>query len=469
MATGWLYRLASVTGVTVLTAGSVAVANLSVVQRTAVAVPLVSRLQPTTLSNGALSVAIATTLLVVVGAFVPLFKPQPRRRLDMLTLAERRVVLAVTALAAIGYFDYTYRLPRTTLLLFGGFLAVSVPAWFVLIRGGPEETNRVVIVGDDPETIEAVLDSVEVPVIGYISPPPPRLPTDGPPPLSAPDGGQTVGATRLTDLECLGGLSRLDDVLMGYDVDTAVLAFSQPDRAEFFGTLDTCYEYGVTAKVHRTHADTVLTSDTGTDELVDVELEPWDWQDYVLKRVFDVAFAAGGLVVLSPLMALIAAAVKIDSEGPVLYQQERTAELGDRFVVYKFRTMVPEGVTTTPVDDAENDRITRVGRVLRATHLDELPQLWSILLGRMSVVGPRAAWVHEETHLEQTTDSWRKRWFVKPGLTGLAQINDASSTSPEEKLRHDVTYIRKQSFWLDLKIIARQLWMVFVDTVQFVR
>jgi lipopolysaccharide/colanic/teichoic acid biosynthesis glycosyltransferase len=85
------------------------------------------------------------------------------------------------------------------------------------------------------------------------------------------------------------------------------------------------------------------------------------------------------------------------------------------------------------------------------------------------VVGPRAAWVHEETHLEQTTDSWRKRWFVKPGLTGLAQINDASSTSPEEKLRHDVTYIRKQSFWFDLKIIARQLWMVFVDTVQFVR
>jgi lipopolysaccharide/colanic/teichoic acid biosynthesis glycosyltransferase len=81
----------------------------------------------------------------------------------------------------------------------------------------------------------------------------------------------------------------------------------------------------------------------------------------------------------------------------------------------------------------------------------------------MSVVGPRAAWVDEETVLERETESWRRRWFVKPGLTGLAQINGVSSTDPKEKLRYDVTYIRKQSFWYDLKIVVRQVWLVMTE------
>ena len=471
MATGWRYRLASAAGVVVLTTGAVAVANHPLVQHVLVSLPVLSRLPPTTLTNGALSLAITTTLFVVLGACLPLFKPQPRRRLDMLSVAEKRVVLAIVALAAIGYFDYTYRLPRTTLLLLCAILGISIPIWFAVIRGRPKEgAERAVIVGDDPETIEDVLDTLDVPVIGYISPPSPRAVSEqNLPPIGAPDGGHVIGRTRLSDLECLGGLSRLVEVLVTYDVDTAVLAFSQPDRAEFFGTLDTCYEYGVTAKVHRDHADTVLTSDTDTDDLVDVDLEPWDWQDYVLKRVFDVVFAAVGLVVLAPVMALVAIAIKLDSEGPVLYSQERTAELGDTFRIYKFRTMLPESDDATPVDDADNDRITRVGRTLRATHLDELPQLWSILSGQMSVVGPRAAWTDEELHLEQSTNSWRKRWFVRPGLTGLAQVNDATSTVPKEKLRYDLNYIRKQSFWFDLKILVRQLWMVGIDAVRFIR
>ena len=103
--------------------------------------------------------------------------------------------------------------------------------------------------------------------------------------------------------------------------------------------------------------------------------------------------------------------------------------------------------------------------MLRRTHLDEIPQLWSILVGEMSVVGPRAAWTEEEeTVLEREAEAWRKRWFVKPGLTGLAQINDAKSTDPEAKLRYDLRYIREQSFWFDLKIVVRQVWKVLVDS-----
>jgi len=142
---------------------------------------------------------------------------------------------------------------------------------------------------------------------------------------------------------------------------------------------------------------------------------------------------------------------------------------GETFDVYKFRSMrETEMDDTAPVADEGNDRITRVGRFIRRTHLDELPQLWSILIGDMSVVGPRAAWTGEETHLEAEAEDWRKRWFVKPGLTGLAQINGATSLDPEAKLRYDVEYIRRQSFWFDLKIVMRQVWMVVVDVVRTV-
>ena len=97
--------------------------------------------------------------------------------------------------------------------------------------------------------------------------------------------------------------------------------------------------------------------------------------------------------------------------------------------------------------------------------MDEVPQVWTSLTGDMSVVGPRAAWTDEEQLLEAETDSWRKRWFVKPGLTGLAQINDAKSTDPEAKLRYDIRYIREQSFSTDVMIVIRQLWKVAVDVV----
>jgi lipopolysaccharide/colanic/teichoic acid biosynthesis glycosyltransferase len=106
-----------------------------------------------------------------------------------------------------------------------------------------------------------------------------------------------------------------------------------------------------------------------------------------------------------------------------------------------------------------------VGYVLRQTHLDEIPQLLAILRGKMSVVGPRPERPELDDEMEQDADDWRSRWFVKPGLTGLAQINGVTAFEPEEKLRYDVVYIRQQSFWFDLKIVIRQIWLVITDLV----
>ena len=181
------------------------------------------------------------------------------------------------------------------------------------------------------------------------------------------------------------------------------------------------------------------------------------------KRLFDLVFAGLGLLCALPLLIGIAIAVKVDSPGPVFYTQERTTQFGETFQVYKFRSMIPESESAVPGDD--HDRITRFGRLLRKTHLDELPQLWAIIIGQMSVVGPRAAWTAEEQLLQDEIQTWQKRWFVKPGLTGLAQINNASSETPRAKLQYDLTYIKNQSLWFDSKIVVRQLWMVFIDVI----
>ncbi|WP_049924733.1 sugar transferase [Halopiger djelfimassiliensis] len=474
MVTGWQYRVVSALGVILLTAGSVLIANHPLFQSLLTTyVPPFDRLDGTVLTGASLYWALVLSVLAVAGSLIPLYKPQPRRILDTIFLAQKRVLAGGLVLAAVGYFKWSYRLPRATLAMTIGSLLVAVPAWFVLIRRPTSEPERMLIVGDDPAQIERIAPAIPVPVLGYLCPSVVDIDGESRAVGTATDGGTIaeidVPATatepngRLDSLSRLGGLSRLENVLLEYDIDTVVLAFRHADRAEFFGALDTCHEHGVNAKVHWEYTDSVLVSDGDVGELVDVDLEPWDPLDHLFKRLFDVGFAAAGLIVAAPVMIGIAVAIKLDSPGPVLYSQNRTTGFGETFPVYKFRTMVPEGESATPSVDEENDRITRVGRVLRKTHFDELPQLWSILTGDMSVVGPRAAWTEEEVLLEEDTPAWRKRWFVKPGLTGLAQVNGAKSTDPGAKLRYDLEYIRKQSFWFDVKIVIRQLWEVCTD------
>ncbi|WP_256686539.1 sugar transferase [Halococcus qingdaonensis] len=466
--TGWRYRVASSFGASVLVVCAIAVANYPFVQRLVTTIPLLDRLPVTVLSDEALVVAMATALAVVAAALLTLFKPHPRRILDTISLTLRRLFMGALALAAIGYFDYTYRLPRTTLVATTLLLSVVLPAWFVAIRRRPEPTaERAVLVGDDPDAMGELLATTDLPIVGYIAPAIRYDADRSRPSMGVADGGQALDG-RLDEIDHLGSLSRLDDLLVDHDIDTAVLAFERSDRAAFFGALATCYNHGVTAKVHRKHADSVLTSGTGVGELIDTELVPWDWQDRVIKRGFDIAFALAGLVALSPVIIAIAAAIKLDDGGPLFYGQERTAEFGETFRVYKFRSMIPHSEDSTPIDDRDNTQITRVGRLLRRTHLDEIPQLGSILSGNMSVVGPRAVWVDEEEHLEEEISTWRKRWFVKPGLTGLAQVHDVSSTRPHKKLQYDVKYINEQSFWFDLQIVVRQVWLVLSDLVETV-
>jgi len=465
MLTGWRYRTTSVVGVMALTALAVVVANQPPLQRLLTAyVPVVWRLDPMVLDGRTVYWAMLITAGVVTASFFPLYRPEPRRVLDTVFRVEKRVLFAVCALATLGYFNYSYRLPRQTLLLAGAFLAVALPVLFAAVTQSPTaDADRALVVGNDPRAIDAIAETFDRPLVGYVAPPTPYW-TDGTAePASVTDGGNP-GFER----GYVGGLSRLDEAIRDCNVDAVLLAFDEADRAEFFGTLHTCYEHGVDVKAHVDHTDSLLVDAAGGDgEVVDVDIEPWDVQDRLLKRAFDLAFAGAALLVLFPIVALIALAIRIEGHGPVLFSQERTYRFGDTFTVYKFRTLKPEPDEEVATAFDEHRR-TPLGDFLRTTHLDEIPQLWSILVGDMSVVGPRPAQTELETEFEAEAQTWKQRWFVKPGLTGLAQINDATSSEPSRKIDYDVAYIRKQSFVFDVKIVLRQVWSVVSDVVDLV-
>lgn len=172
----------------------------------------------------------------------------------------------------------------------------------------------------------------------------------------------------------------------------------------------------------------------------------------VIKRVFDVVVAAVALVVLSPLLLALAIWIKLDSPGPVLFRQERAGRNGKPFWIYKFRTMVVDAEKSGYYTAAGDPRVTRSGRLLRATSLDELPQLLNILRGEMSIVGPRPTLLYQ---VEQYTERQWKRLAMRPGVTGWAQVNGRNALSWPERIELDVWYVEHWSLWLDVKILLR--------------
>lgn len=192
--------------------------------------------------------------------------------------------------------------------------------------------------------------------------------------------------------------------------------------------------------------------DTPVFELVDLNLSR---DQKILKRTFDIVASFLGLLVLSPLMVIVALLIKLTSEGPVFYYQERVGEHGKTFKVCKFRTMIKDAEKYTgPVLATENDpRITPVGRILRAFRIDEIPQLFNVLKGEMSLVGPRPERPVFVKQFKEENPYYKYRHLVKPGITGLAQVLAKYKTSPDDKLRYDLYYIRNYSFLWDLRIL----------------
>jgi putative colanic acid biosysnthesis UDP-glucose lipid carrier transferase len=180
-----------------------------------------------------------------------------------------------------------------------------------------------------------------------------------------------------------------------------------------------------------------------------------------VKRVLDVSLALIALLLFLPLLALIAVTVVLDSPGPAIFHQRRVGRHGKIFNIYKFRTMhvLEDGAQIVQAYYGDT-RITRIGRILRVTSLDELPQLFNVLSGEMSLVGPRPHAVAHDEYYAERVQNYRLRQLVKPGITGWAQVNGARGATPQiadmqARIDFDIQYVACKSLWLDLKILAR--------------
>jgi exopolysaccharide biosynthesis polyprenyl glycosylphosphotransferase len=191
-------------------------------------------------------------------------------------------------------------------------------------------------------------------------------------------------------------------------------------------------------------------------------MKPWE---EAMKRVVDVTVAGAILLVGLPVWILVAAAIKIDSRGPVLYRQERLGRNGTPFVMVKFRSMFVEAEKQSGPKWAEqNDpRVTRIGKIIRRMHIDEVPQFFNVLVGHMSLVGPRPERSYFVEQLEQDLPLYRRRLKVRPGITGWAQIKyryDQSVEDVRTKLKYDLFYIENMSWRMDLKILFNTLYVM---------
>lgn len=173
-----------------------------------------------------------------------------------------------------------------------------------------------------------------------------------------------------------------------------------------------------------------------------------------VKRIFDIVVGAVAVIIASPVMLVIAAAIKIYDGGPVFFIQDRLTRNGEVFRIYKFRSMRVQGADEKQsITKKNDDRITPVGHIIRKLHLDELPQVFNIIKGDMSFVGPRPEWTATTDLYSQNLPEFLFRLKVKAGLTGYAQVYGKYNTTPYDKLMLDLTYIEKYSFWLDIKLM----------------
>ncbi|MBI3572656.1 MAG: sugar transferase [Candidatus Kerfeldbacteria bacterium] len=278
----------------------------------------------------------------------------------------------------------------------------------------------------------------------------------------------------------LESLQALDTLLEQGVVDEVWLADPSVPKIQGVQLVDRCSEHAVVFKfaadVFDTQAARVDMQDIAGIPVIEVKRTPLDGWGRILKRTFDVAGATIGLIIFFLPGLVVAAIIKLDSAGPVFARLERVGQGQKKFTLWKFRSMVRDAQVLKPQLAQQNERadgplfkmkhdprITRVGRWLRKTSIDELPQLMNVWQGQMSLVGPRP---HEPAEVARYEKGHKKLLAIKPGITGMAQVSGRSNLNFEEEVRLDTFYIEHWSLWLDIQIISRTPWaVVHMETV----
>ena len=374
--------------------------------------------------------------------------------LDVLPRVVKAVSLGTVMLVFIAFFFREFYLPRSIVLLGWLFNVLLLTGWrwaHLWISQRHRPPKRVLIYGTGA-LAELVRDEIlrrpalKLLPVGFV-----RSPAE-------------PETSRVEPI--LGTLGDLQRTIREKNVDEVIYAPDKRSNEELRVLVEQCEQVRVDAQI----APDLFEIVTGRVHLEHFGLPLLDpvtiasHRAYLrLKRLFDVVVSGLALIFLSPLMALIAVAVKLNSPGPVLFRQRRVGKDGKEFVLYKFRTMFQEPGASEGMGEENLERLTRVGRFLRLTRLDELPQLFNVLKGEMSLVGPRAECVTLARKMAQEIPYFEERFRVRPGMTGWAQVEFKYTTSVEEykrKLQYDLYYIKNMSFSLDLIILVKTLWVV---------
>ncbi|MEI6584899.1 MAG: sugar transferase [Sediminibacterium sp.] len=266
-------------------------------------------------------------------------------------------------------------------------------------------------------------------------------------------------------IKYLGSINNIIQIINNNKIDQVIIALDKKQNNQAEQLINLLIEQEVTIKIAPNMIDilagSVRTNNVFGATLIDLQTELLPFWQQNIKRLFDIVFSITNLIVLSPVMLLIAIRIKLDSSGSIIYAQERVGLKGKVFTIYKFRSMIANAEPNGPALSVDNDlRITKWGKFIRKWRLDELPQLWNILIGNMSFIGPRP---ERRAYINQiiiTAPYYRFLLRVKPGLTswGMVQFGYAS-TVPEmiERMKYDLMYVENISLLLDFKIMIHSL------------
>jgi len=257
----------------------------------------------------------------------------------------------------------------------------------------------------------------------------------------------------------LGALSRFPDVVRARPVDEVIIAL--PNEDGIVSMVEKCEHEGVRVRVvpdlFRICRTRIVLDELGGVPLISVRSEPLSLlRNRMAKRLFDILFSLCLLILLSPLFLILSACIKLTSRGPVFFRQKRIGINNQEFTIVKFRSMTvqAEEASNTTWTKPNDQRVTKIGRFMRGTNLDELPQFWNVLRGDMSVVGPRPEREYFVEQFQVDIPNYKVRHLVKSGMTGLAQVNGwRGDTSIRKRVENDIYYLENWTFWLDLQIV----------------
>ncbi len=393
---------------------------------------------------------IATVAAVQVFAlsFFGLYRDHERFREPLARLLLPALFVELLSLAAIYFLAQPYSFPRSVLLIFVLLNGVLLGLWrTALDRLFPQPKRRAVIVGGGPAA-SLVADTIRrhswtgVELVGVLG-----------------DAGEDGGGH---GLPVLGPADRLVEIVRAEQIDEVIL---MPESPSWRDRLPERIPAGFPADLlvwpspFETMIGRLRFRIVGDLPLLEARVRPLEGAGALAKRVFDVAASGAALVLLAPGLLLAALLVGATSRGGVFYRQTRIGRDGRVFELWKLRTMregaeVETGAVLAVPDDP---RVTSIGRTLRAARIDEIPQLWNVLRGDMSLVGPRPERPEFAERFATSVSGYALRHAARPGLTGLAQVSGEYSTEPEIKLRYDLAYLNNWSFGLDLAILLRTL------------